>query len=151
MTQINASIARDLDPTRFVTFAAVSCVPGTCDLEVLSAGHGPIVLYKAASNSFSEIDSQGVPLGILPELVSGPSTKIQLQKGDIFLLITDGFVEFENPMGEAFGKQRLEEAMRKSSALPPEQIIKALYDAVVAFSRGTKQMDDLTAVLIKRP
>ena len=47
-------------------------------------------------------------------------------------------------------KRRLEEAVRKSRALPPEQIIKALYEAVLAFSGGTKQMDDLTAVLVKR-
>ena len=133
-----------------MTFAGVSCAPDTCELEVLSAGHGPIVLYKAASDSFSEIDSQGVPLGILPELASGPPTKIQLQQGDIFLLITDGFVEFENSAQEQFGKRRLEEAVRKSRALTPEQIIKSLYDAVLAFSHGTKQLDDLTAVLIKR-
>jgi serine phosphatase RsbU (regulator of sigma subunit) len=150
ITQINASIARDLDQARFVTFAGVSCVPGTGELEVLSAGHGPILLYSAASDSFRDIDSQGVPLGILPDLVSEPPTKIHLQNGDIFLLITDGFVEFENPAHEEFGKQRLEEVVRKSRALSPEQIIKALYDAVLAFSNGTRQQDDLTAVLIKR-
>jgi len=150
VTQINASIARDLDPTRFVTFAGVSCLPGSGELEVLSAGHGPILLYSAAADSFREIDSQGVPLGILPELVSGPPTKIQLQKGDIFLLITDGFVEFENPSQEEFGKLRLEQAVRKARASSPDQIIKALYDEVLAFSKGTGQADDLTAVLIKR-
>jgi serine phosphatase RsbU (regulator of sigma subunit) len=150
ITQINASIARDLDPTRFVTFAGVSCAPGTGELEVLSAGHGPIILFSAAADSFHEVDSQGVPLGILPDLVSGPPSKFHLQKGDIFLLITDGFVEFENPAHEEFGKKRLQDAVRKSRNLPPEQIIKALHDAVLAFSGGTKQMDDLTAVLIKR-
>jgi serine phosphatase RsbU (regulator of sigma subunit) len=150
VTQINASIARDLDPTRFVTFATVACFPGAGRLEVLSAGHGPILLYSAAGNSFREIDSQGVPLGILPELVSGPPTEIQLQRGDILLLITDGFVEFENPAQEEFGKARLEEAVRKSRDLPPDKIIQALYEAVLAFSSGTRQADDLTAVLIKR-
>jgi serine phosphatase RsbU (regulator of sigma subunit) len=40
--------------------------------------------------------------------------------------------------------------VRNWHALPPELIIKSLYDAVLAFSHGTKQMDDLTAVLIKR-
>lgn len=150
VAQINASIARDLDPTRFVTFAGVSCAPGSGELEVLSAGHGPILLYTAARDSFREIDSQGVPLGILPELASGPPEKIQLQKGDIFLLITDGFVEFENPTQEEFGKARLEETVRKSRALPPDQMIKALHEAVVDFSKGTPQADDLTAVLIKR-
>ena len=150
MTQINARISRDLDPSRFVTFAGVACSSGTGELEILSAGHGPLLLYSAADDSFREIDSQGVPLGILPDFVSQTSTKIRLQRGDIFLLITDGFVEFENPGQEEFGKKRLEHAVRRSSRLLPDQIIKDLYDAVLAFSGGTKQQDDLTAVLIKR-
>ena len=150
LAQINASIARDLDPTRFVTFASAAYLPGEGELQVLSAGHGPILLYTAANDSFQEIDSQGVPLGILPELVSAPPMKIQLEKGDIFLLITDGFVEFENPAQEEFGKLRLEETVRKSRDLAPDQIIRMLYETVLAFSNGTRQQDDLTAVLIKR-
>jgi serine phosphatase RsbU (regulator of sigma subunit) len=150
MTQINARISRDLDPSRFVTFAGVACCSGTGELEILSAGHGPLLLYSAVDDSFREIDSQGVPLGILPDFVSQPSTKIRLERDDILLLITDGFVEFENPAREEFGKQRLEDAVRSSSSLLPDQIIKGLYDAVLVFSGGTKQQDDLTAVLIKR-
>ncbi len=150
LTQINASISRDLDPSRFVTFAGVACEPGTGELEILSAGHGPLLLYSAAHDAFIEIESQGVPLGVLPEFVSGPSTKIQLQMGDIFLLITDGFVEFENSSQEEFGKNRLKEAIRADRAAAPEEIIKSLYVAVLAHSNGTKQQDDLTAVLIKR-
>jgi serine phosphatase RsbU (regulator of sigma subunit) len=150
MTQINAGISRDLDASRFVTFAAVACSPGSGELEILSAGHGPLLLYSAAKDSFCEIDSQGVPLGILPDFRSQPSTKVRLERDDIFLLITDGFVEFENPAQEQFGKQRLEDAVRSSRGLPPDQIIQGLYDAVQAFSIGTKQQDDLTAVLIKR-
>ncbi len=150
LTQINASISRDLDPSRFVTFAGVACKPGTGELEILSAGHGPLLLYSAGHDAFIEIESQGVPLGILPEFVSSPSTRIQLQMGDIFLLITDGFVEFENSSQEEFGKNRLKEAIRADRASTPEEIIKSLYVAVLAHSNGTKQQDDLTAVLIKR-
>jgi len=150
LTQINAAIARDLDPTRFVTFAGVACTPGTGELEILSAGHGPILLYSASHDAFIEIESQGVPLGILPDFTSGPPTKIQMKKGDIFLLITDGFVEFENAAHEEFGKNRLKETVRSYRDLAPEGIIKSLYDAILAHSGGTRQQDDLTAVLIKR-
>jgi serine phosphatase RsbU (regulator of sigma subunit) len=150
LTQINAAIARDLDPSRFITFAGVACTPGSGELEILSAGHGPILLYSASHDAFIEIESQGVPLGILPEFTSGPPTKIQMKKGDIFLLITDGFVEFENPAQEEFGKNRLKETVRVSRDLAPEEIIKSLYDAILAHSGGTRQQDDLTVVLIKR-
>ena len=40
--------------------------------------------------------------------------------------------------------------MRKFCNLPPEEIIAELYQAVLAFANGTKQKDDLTAVIIKR-
>jgi serine phosphatase RsbU (regulator of sigma subunit) len=76
LTQINVAIARDLDPSRFITFAGVACTPGTGDLEIRSAGHSPILLYSASHDGFIEIESQGVPLGILPVYVSGPPTKI---------------------------------------------------------------------------
>ena len=150
MTQINSRISRDLDPSRFVTFAGVACCPETGELEILSAGHGPLLLYSATEDSFREIDSQGVPLGILPDFVSQPSVKIRLETDDIFLLITDGFVEFENQAQEEFGRLRLESAVRSSRSLSPDQIINGVYEAVLAFSNGTKQQDDLTAVLIKR-
>lgn len=66
------------------------------------------------------------------------------------LLITDGFLEWEDPSEEQFGRDRLTEIVRKFSHREPEIIIAELYDAVVRFSKGTPQKDDLTAVLIKR-
>jgi serine phosphatase RsbU (regulator of sigma subunit) len=149
-TAINGSISRDLDPGRFVTFVAVACKPGTGDLEILSAGHGPLLCYSAAKNGFYEVDSQGVPLGILPEFTSAPSTTVRLEVGDMFFLITDGFLEWQNPKAEEFGVQRMEELIRSTRGLPPDAILEALHKAVIAFSDGTRQQDDLTAVIIKR-
>jgi serine phosphatase RsbU (regulator of sigma subunit) len=60
------------------------------------------------------------------------------------VLATDGFFEWENDQGEQF------ESIRLSRESPPAEIITRLYETVNAFSRGTKQQDDLTAVIIKR-
>ena len=65
------------------------------------------------------------------------------------LLATDGFFEWENDQGEQFGVQRIEGAMRASRDSAASVIISHLYDAVIRFSNGTKQQDDLTAVVIK--
>jgi serine phosphatase RsbU (regulator of sigma subunit) len=40
--------------------------------------------------------------------------------------------------------------VRKHGHLPPEEIIAELYPAALEFAGGTKQKDDLTAVVIKR-
>ena len=78
------------------------------------------------------------------------SSCLSLHPGDLFLLITDGFVEWENEKGELFGSVRLQQAVRASRHQAPNVILKTLYDVVVAFSNGTRQQDDLTAVVIKR-
>jgi serine phosphatase RsbU (regulator of sigma subunit) len=106
--------------------------------------------YSATADSFHLIDSQGLPLGILPDFISEPPAKVRFEKRDTFLLITDGFVEFENPVQEQFGTLQLEQSVRSCRHLLPDRIIESIYGAVQAFSKGSKQQDDLTAVLIKR-
>jgi phosphoserine phosphatase len=73
-----------------------------------------------------------------------------MKPGDIVILITDGFFEWENGSGEQFGTERLAAVVRRFSDREPEVIIAELYDAVLNFAQGTPQQDDLTAVLIKR-
>jgi serine phosphatase RsbU (regulator of sigma subunit) len=43
----------------------------------------------------------------------------------------------------------MEDELRAARELPPSKIIERLHNAVVRFSNGTEQQDDLTAVLIK--
>jgi phosphoserine phosphatase len=73
-----------------------------------------------------------------------------MKPGDSVLLVTDGFFEWANPQDELFGPKRLEQAIRTSKVKHPTEIISDLYQAVIEFSGGTKQQDDLTAVIIKR-
>jgi serine phosphatase RsbU (regulator of sigma subunit) len=94
--------------------------------------------------------SQALPLGILPSFQSDAPTHLQLHAGDLLLLATDGFFEWENDAGEAFGICRMEEVIRDSRQSSAREIIADLYQAVVKFSNGTKQLDDLIAVVIKR-
>jgi sigma-B regulation protein RsbU (phosphoserine phosphatase) len=66
------------------------------------------------------------------------------------LLSTDGFFEWENDQGEEFGIERVQEVIRSSRDCSPNEIVAHLYASAREFSHGAKQMDDLTAVAIKR-
>ena len=68
----------------------------------------------------------------------------------MIVLATDGFFEWENANGEQFGEARMTQVIRGSRERSPEEIIAELYKSVLAFANGTKQIDDLTAVVIKR-
>jgi serine phosphatase RsbU (regulator of sigma subunit) len=150
LKNINQAFAEDLTSERFATFVAAVCEEGTDQLELLSAGHAPIFVYSSAKQSFRILDAQALPLGILPDLWDAVPVKLSMQPGDIVLLVTDGFLEWENSAGEDFGSERLAATVRQFSDREPEVIIAELYDAVLNFAQGTQQKDDLTAVLIKR-
>jgi serine phosphatase RsbU (regulator of sigma subunit) len=150
LKNINTSFAEDLTPERFATFVAAVCKEGGDEVEILSAGHAPIFVYSAQSQSCRFLDAQGLPLGILPDLWDALPVKVTMGAGDMVLLVTDGFFEWQNQSGEQFGNERLAAVMREFSDREPEVIIAELYDAVLHFAEGSPQQDDLTAVLIKR-
>jgi serine phosphatase RsbU (regulator of sigma subunit) len=73
-----------------------------------------------------------------------------LEPGDLVALFTDGFFEWSNGREEAFGIDRLKERIRHHQALPSAEIIGAIHRDVLEFAEGTPQLDDLTAVVIKK-
>jgi len=150
LQHINQFFCEDITDGRFATFVAAVCSGEMGRVELLSAGHGPLFVYSSANDSFQGIAAQSIPLGLLPELNSSEPVILDLNLGDMVVLATDGFFEWENKDEEQFGVERLTEAIRSARHLPPEEIIAEVYNAVRKFANGTKQMDDLTAVVIKR-
>lgn len=150
LTNLNRLLAEDLPQNRFVTFAVVLLDPESSYIEVLSAGHGPILCYRRATGAIENIEAQGIPLGMIAAATYGRGTELSLDAGDMLVLITDGFYEWENPEGEDFGLERLEAVIRQSCDCSSEEVISRLRSAVEGFCRGTKQNDDLTAVITKR-
>ena len=148
--RINEALLADLTQGRFATFVAAVCKNHDNQVELFSAGQGPLFLYSSATDTFQEIPTQSIPLGLMSELNASVPAMLTLRPGDLLLLITDGFFEWENNSGEAFGMERAAETIRRANRLPPEEIIAELYNSILAFANGSKQQDDLTAVVIKR-
>jgi serine phosphatase RsbU (regulator of sigma subunit) len=150
LERLNRLLADDLSANRFVTFALVFLDPANCRVEILSAGHGPILWYRHATDELESLEAQGIPLGMIAGVGYEQALVRQLAPNDMIVLVTDGFYEWENPDGEEFGLQRLESVIRQSHSLSAEQVIAKLRSAVESFCKGTEQKDDLTAVVLKR-
>lgn len=149
LDQLNGLLADDLPSNRFVTFVVIFLNPSSSEVKILSAGHGPILWYRHATDVVENIEAQGIPLGMMAGFPYESGTVGRLEPGDVLALVTDGFSEWENPEGEDFGVKRLEDVLRSSKGLSAEQTISNLRSAVEKFCRGTKQLDDLTAVIIR--
>lgn len=150
LDHLNRLLAQDLEANRFVTFAVVFLDPTSARVKVLSAGHGPILWYRRAADRVEWLEAQGIPLGLIASICYERGTEGHLASGDILALVTDGFYEWENPEGEEFGLARLEVFLRQSRDRPAEEVITSLRSEVAAFCKGTRQKDDLTAVILKR-
>jgi serine phosphatase RsbU (regulator of sigma subunit) len=147
---LNGLLCQDLPPGKMVTFVVAALAPAEDQLELLSAGHGPLLLYTASDDRVQAFEAHGIPFGIVPTMPYGPAQGMRLAPGDVLVLLTDGFFEWENGERDDFGIPRLQDAIRAVRHLPASQIISSLHEAVLRFAGGTKQADDLTAVVVKR-
>ena len=150
LARLNSLLADDLADDRFVTFAVMFLNPRNGEVKVLSAGHGPILCYRRATNNLENFAAQGIPLGMIAGMSYEDSSVRCLAAGDMIVLVTDGFYEWQNPEQEEFGLERLKETIRQARDCSAEEVITRLYAAVKDFSKGTEQNDDLTAVVLKR-
>jgi serine phosphatase RsbU (regulator of sigma subunit) len=150
MARLNDLLQADLPADRFITFAMAMLQPNG-NVELLSAGHGPTFLYRAADQSIQQFGGDGLPLGVAPEQNYGPTAMFRMETGDVLVMLTDGFFEWQRPQDdEAFGIKRLSGCVRAAVGHDAAAMIKCLDTAVLDFAKGSKQPDDMTAVVIKR-
>ena len=150
MEEINSAVAADVREGRFITFVAAIFGPDNSTVELLSAGHAPLFLYTLKNDRFDLLEAHGLPLGISDAFLSDPPNSLEMASGDLLLLATDGFFEWENAREEQFGHERLGQTIRAAREKSAAEIISALHQEVLRFAAGTKQMDDLTAIVLKR-
>ncbi len=152
-SRVNGLLAEDLPSGRFVTMASVVISPKRDSVSLLSAGHGPIVMYAGGSGELRDIMASDMPLAVLADGEFGPALTVDMKPGDVLALATDGFVEWarhDNGKREQFGTERLRQSLRKNAHLPATAIIDAITAEVEAFAGGERQQDDLTMVVIRR-
>lgn len=111
--------------------------------------HQDIILYRSAVNSVERYETQGTWLGITDDLGGHiQDAVINLDKGDLVLLFTDGITEAANVKGEMFGQDRLENALHQFADLPVNKILTSIIDEVNRFQK--EQSDDMTLVVIRK-
>lgn len=151
---VNALLAADLPPGRFITLVAARIRPDRQEMSLLSAGHGPILHFVRRTGEVRVIPAAALPLAVVPDLDPGRETEIDSGPGDVLALVTDGFAEWARPRDdgrrEEFGLQRLSGALAAHAHKPAAEIIEGVLAEATEFAGDVRQQDDLTMVIIKR-
>jgi serine phosphatase RsbU (regulator of sigma subunit) len=148
--ELNRLMCVDSRDGNFVTFFSARLDEHSGVIQVLSAGHGPALLYRARDASVQQVATHGLPLGVTDSVALEPGTDLSLESGDTLLIVSDGFFEWRNGEAGQFGIERLTAAFMGAAGKPAREIIEALRAALQAFTAGTRQPDDMTAVVIRR-
>jgi sigma-B regulation protein RsbU (phosphoserine phosphatase) len=94
------------------------------------------------------LKAKGMALGIMPE-IQLEEKEIQLEKGDVVTLYTDGVTEAINKKNEQFGTARLATVVDRNHNLSASEIVKMVEQEVTEFSEGQPQFDDITLLILK--
>jgi phosphoserine phosphatase RsbU/P len=136
---------------RFVTFAGCLLDLLNHSLAVVSAGHQPPVVYRAATKSFEDgctSAQAGLPLGIVEGIAYDFNT-LTLGPGDCVTLFTDGVSESRSIQEKDFGMEGFYAALKPGPMKPKEMGVR-LVEAVKRHATGRKPHDDLTVVTFGR-
>lgn len=155
LSRLNSLLHADLSGMsgRFITLAA-ALLDKDGSVELVSAGHGPTLVCRAADGSVERYGGDGLPLAVIARESYSPSRRFTLNTGDVMVMLTDGVFEWRNHPGDAegeqFGLDRLSEAVSRLASGSAEECVQGVYQAAHKFAAGAKQADDVTVVAVKR-
>lgn len=150
ITDVNRLMCIDTaDTGDFMTLFFLLLDSDKHELHWIRAGHDPAIVYDPQSESFGELKGSGMALGVDDSTVYRDNLSKKWGDGQLMVIGTDGIWETENHQGEMYGKDRLRAVMRRNSALPAEQIMRAIISDLTDFRQNAPQTDDITLVVVK--
>ena len=144
---LNRIIEKSVDDSMFV-----SMFYGTYEIESSqftygSAGHEPAIHYCASKQSFYDLESKGLLLGVMPE-VKYPQYEIEMEDNDFILMMTDGVTDFRK-QGELDPRDVIKNLALKYNHLSAQEMCEQLYSYLKSMPEFDLE-DDFTVVIFKK-
>jgi len=115
---------------------------------MINAGMPPVYHFVKDKNELKEISQHNLPIGAMAANMY-KSTETKLSKGDLLIMMSDGFPELQNNEGELYGYPRVSNTLREISAKEPKEIIEALKEDGKHWTNDSPLKDDVTFMVIK--
>lgn len=146
--RVNDLMCQNTGSDRFITFFWAVIDPAARTLTYVNAGHNYPYLLRA-DGATRRLDRGGMILGVLPTSTPYDEETVPLAAGDLLVLFTDGVSEAMSREEEEFGEERLEEVLVRHRDRPARETVAAVQEAVLAFTRGAQQSDDITLMTLR--
>jgi len=148
LTRVNDEISRDNKAYMFVTLFVGILDTVTGKLVYTNAGHNPSFIRKADGN-LERLDTLHGPVVGAREGLAYKEDSVQIAKGDILLMYTDGVTEARNPEKEFFEEHRLTALLSAQEFDSAEAVVQTTVSGVRQFEDGADQFDDITVMALQ--
>ncbi|HET9695580.1 MAG TPA: GAF domain-containing SpoIIE family protein phosphatase [Terriglobales bacterium] len=143
---INEALAERRVDAQYVTMVYAIWRDDEKLLHIANSGLPRPVLCR--KGKVERVEVVGLPLGLF-ETVEHDQLTFRGNPGDVFVFFSDGIVDATNREGVLFGRQRVEQVVEQNWKKTADEIVSAIFQAVVEHTAGAGQFDDQTVVVLK--
>ncbi len=109
-------------------------------VEYINCGHvQPLLVRNCKAQT---LPNSNLPVGLIPDADYDPGM-LSLEPGDSLLLVTDGVTEAEDPAGDFYGDQRLQDAAGRCETM------EEIFEDVLRYAAGAPATDDCTMLEVR--
>ncbi len=145
---LNKGITGKISIDHYASISLLAYIPVEKSIEYVNAGTQSLLLWKASTKKLVRLEQKSDPIGVDSKSVY-TCKKIQVEKGDIAVLFTDGVVETLNERGESFGLKALAELLAANATSPAKAMTEKINKQIKTFIGKTSPHDDQTVMIIK--
>ena len=146
LRKLNATLLERRVEGHFVTLTYAIWEPKMQTMHLANAGMPLPILVRHGSTR--AIQAEGIPLGLL-EHTDYQEVTLQLKKGDLLAIFSDGISEAMNPAHDEFGTRHLANLLRENAKRPVEEIIEKIFTEIAGFEEGRPRRDDQTLLVVR--
>jgi sigma-B regulation protein RsbU (phosphoserine phosphatase) len=146
--RVNDLMCLNTGGNKFVTFFWGIVDAAAMTLRYVNAGHNYPYLIRA-DGAVERLESGGMILGILPTGAPYLEATLELRKGDLLVLFTDGISEAMDKEGKEYGEDRLEVLVRDLRTRTAAEVMTRIHDDILRHTRGAPQSDDITMMVLR--
>jgi serine phosphatase RsbU (regulator of sigma subunit) len=150
VTKFGLEMYGNMRSGQFMTFNYVRWDDAQRKLTFAGAGHEYVLWFHNKTGRSDKIRAGGLAIGLAKDMAEYVTEQsLQLERGDVVLLYTDGVTEARSPTKEMFTLRRLQAALESNAYLVnPDKIRENVIRELQSFMAGADQYDDITMLVL---
>ncbi len=146
-SKLNFIFCRDSLPNLFASVVYVEVQPDSSSLRMVNSGHLPPVILRGGK--IEKTEKGGIALG-LSQQATFTEQHLELSKGEMMIIYSDGLTEARNLEGAFFGEQRVLDLLPQLTPYTAQQIGDRVLEEVDRFVGEARAYDDISIAILKR-